>query len=461
MRIGAAKCQDYTDAMSLTYSVGQTPRTLGGLLSLSVRLLFRVRPMLRIAAFVMVPFGILQIFGAAVALLQTSALLGDGANALLAASVALVALCIGIANALPYLAYPAMEGALAHRVIEEALGRTDRGARGSYQAVARRWPALFGTSLLRQVALALLGAIAPAVVRGVTVAAYGDAAAGVEADWLLAAVVAAVCGPLGLVALVVLLRTVLDWTLRAPVIVAEGAGGFVALRRSRELIQGQRWAMFGRLLPLGVLHALFISGPALLFTAWLSAPDAQPWMSIAAPVALIIGAVGAFFLAPFEAIFLTLNYLDLRVRRENLLSDLAAAGAASEAAPAIEVQPMPDAALTAPATPAQRIISLLQRMRQEGESCPLWVDLAEAYRDVGALGAALDALERARKVEPVDPEIMLAIAGVHRARRDAAAARAALHAYLELNPDPAARSKLEQDAQWRALLGDAGAPNGR
>jgi len=423
VRIGAAKCQDYTDAMSLTYSVGQTPRTLGGLLSLSVRLLFRVRPMLRIAAFVMVPFGILQIFGAAVALLQTSALLGDGANVLLAASVALVALCIGIANALPYLAYPAMEGALAHRVIEEALGRTDRGARG--------------------------------------VAAYGDAAAGVEADWLLAAVVAAVCGPLGLVALVVLLRTVLDWTLRAPVIVAEGAGGFVALRRSRELIQGQRWAMFGRLLPLGVLHALFISGPALLFTAWLSAPDAQPWMSIAAPVALIIGAVGAFFLAPFEAIFLTLNYLDLRVRRENLLSDLAAAGAASEAAPAIEVQPMPDAALTAPATPAQRIISLLQRMRQEGESCPLWVDLAEAYRDVGALGAALDALERARKVEPVDPEIMLAIAGVHRARRDAAAARAALHAYLELNPDPAVRSKLEQDAQWRALLGDAGAPNGR
>ena len=81
-------------------------------------------------------------------------------------------------------------------------------------------------------------------------------------------------------------------------------------------------------------------------------------MASAAPASLIVGAVGVFFLAPYEAIFLTLNYLDLRVRRENLLAEMAGAieepdGAASAAA-VMTVDP----ALTAPATPAQRIISL-------------------------------------------------------------------------------------------------------
>ncbi len=447
--------QDYTDAMSPTFTVGQTPQTLGGLLSLSARLLFRTRPMLRIAVVVMLPFAALQITGAGVALLQTAAMLGDDANFLLAISVAAIALCIGLANVLPYLAYPWMEGALAHRVIEESLGRTDRGVRGTYAAVGRRWPALFVSSLLRQLAVGLLGALIPAIVRGVMVAWNGDPALGVAGDWLVAVGVLALCGPIGLVATILLLRVVVDWSLRAPVIVAEGVGVFVALRRSRALIQGHRWKMIGRLLPLVLLQGLFVALPALLFTTWLGAPEAQPWMASAAPASLIVGAVGVFFLAPYEAIFLTLNYLDLRVRRENLLAEMAGAieepdGAASAAA-VMTVDP----ALTAPATPAQRIISLQQRIRHEGESCPLWLDLAGAFQQVGDLGAALDALEQAHKLTPSDPEIVLAIAGVHQARRDPGAARAALHRYLALEPSEAAVANLRQNPQWRALLDDA------
>jgi hypothetical protein len=326
--------------------------------------------------------------------------------------------------------------------------------RGTYAAVGRRWPALFASSVLRQLAAALLGALMPAVARGVMVAWNGDPALDVAGDWLVAVGVLALCGPIGLVATILLVRVVVDWSLRAPVIVAEGVGVFAALRRSRMLIQGHRWRMLGRLIPVALLQGLFVALPALLFTSWLGAPEAQPWMASAAPAALIVGAIGVFFLAPYEAIFLVLNYLDLRVRRENLLSELAGATDENEVAAAAVAVTTEDPALTAPSTPAQRIISLQQRIRHEGESCLLWIDLAQAFQQVGDLGAALDALERAHKLTPSDPEILLAIAGVHQARRDSGAARAALYRYIALEPGEAAIGNLRQDSQWRALLDD-------
>jgi hypothetical protein len=445
--------------MAHTFSVGQTPHTLGGLLTSSVRLLFRTRPLMRIALFAMLPVIAVQMAatGAAVALVAGSTAVSDAAFAATASAIA--AVIVTVATFVPYFVLPWMEGALAYRVIEEGLGRTTRGARASFAAVRRMWPALFTTGVLRRAAAALLLAIGPAVFRMATLAYTGDEAAGLAPDSLMAAVVLAVCSPLGLVAAVLLLRTVIDWSLRAPVAAAEDSGTFAALRRSAALVRGQRWRMFGRLVPLAVLEMLFVALPMLPVAAWLATPDAPGWLAPVSVAALVFGAIGWFFYAPFEAIFLTLNYLDLRVRRENLLGDLAdsfAAGASSAEAVAAEAA---DDALASPATAAQRIIVLQRRLQHEAESCPLWVDLATAYRDVGALGAAADALERARMLPCAEPGLLLALAEVHRARRDAAAAQAALRAYMESAPGEAVVA-LRADARWRDMLDTTGGRDG-
>jgi len=436
--------------MSPIFSVGQTPHTLGGLLTLSARLLFRTRPMLRITALVMVPIIVVQAASAVVGWLTAGPF------------AALAGLLLALAGLLPYLVLPWMDGAIAHRVIEESLGRTERGARGSYGVVRRKWPQLFATSALRRLTAGLMLAIVPGIAQLTMSAYFGDAAYGLSADPLLAAAVLAVCSPFGLVATVLLLRAQIDWSLRAPVIVAEDRGVFAGLQRSAALVRGERWKMLGRLLPLAVLELFFVALPSLPVTIWLTQPDAPSWLAPVGVASLVVGAIGWFFFAGFEAIYLTLNYLDLRVRRENLLGDLAETAVGPVNAPPAAPVLAADSALTAPATPAQRIIALQHRIRHEGESCPLWVDLAAAYREVGDLGAAVSALERARLLPCADPGLLLALAEVHRARRDVAAVQASLRAYVESAPGQSAVADLRKDARWRGLLdfGNTGGGNG-
>ena len=444
---------DYTDVMSSTFFVGRTPRAMGGLLALSAHLLFGTRTLFRIAFVVMLPLYLLNTIGAGL-LLQLLRIRDSAPDFIVLLLSMAAAVCNLCAALIALFAQPWMEGALAHHVVEGALGYAVRGVRGSYSVVQRAWPALFTSGLLRQIAAVLMLSMPLILVRLV------QTVIGVESqrieEYSTAPIIALVVfGPIALVLGIFLVRTVLGWSMRAPVAAVEGAGILGTLRRSTVLVQGGRLRMFGRLLPFMLLNVLFSLLPGWCISSWAETPDSAMMFGFVGAIGLLVGAVAMFFVIPLEAVYLTLNYLDQRVRGEDLFSQLAAGDDVGVVeAPAAELLMEP--IMSAPVTPAQHVIALQQRLRHEGKSCTLWLDLAGAYGEIGDLGAALDALERARAAEPADPGVLLAIAGVQRARRDLPAARIALQEYLALQPGPEAVNVLHRDSRFSALLDDGG-----
>jgi Flp pilus assembly protein TadD len=148
------------------------------------------------------------------------------------------------------------------------------------------------------------------------------------------------------------------------------------------------------------------------------------------------------------------NYLDLRVRKENLAAQLATAGQPVEPQAITVVQTHThenDLYASAP-TPAQRIIALTNRIRKEGESVALLTELSGAFREVGDLGSAADMLARARALAPQDATTALNLALVHRARKDMSAARAAFADYLQLETNTDDLARVRSNPQFQSLL---------
>lgn len=117
---------------------------------------------------------------------------------------------------------------------------------------------------------------------------------------LMVAVVAALLVTLGFVLLVVpglILITV--WSLAAPVIVVERPPGLAALGRSRELVRGNGWRVFGVILLLDVLVAV-IAGAIEAGTE-----------TAGAGAGLVATVVVGILTAPISALAAAVMYFDL------------------------------------------------------------------------------------------------------------------------------------------------------
>ncbi len=113
--------------------------------------------------------------------------------------------------------------------------------------------------------------------------------------------VAAILEGIGLVLLVVPgLVLITMWAVFAPVIVLERPGGLRALRRSRELVRGNGWQVFGVILVMFILVGVLGTGLTL-------AGDAAG-AGVGLVVRVIVGVLGAPLVALAQAIL----YFDLR-----------------------------------------------------------------------------------------------------------------------------------------------------
>ena len=427
-------------------------------------------------------------------------------SALLGASLVSMCAC-GLVVVVGALA-PWMGGALTHNVIERVLGRAPSW-RDSYRATLPRWGALWVANAIRVVVLYAclipLGAGLYGLLFALLISA-GVGANDAPSGLAMAAGLSAICLPLVVVGLALALWLGVGWSLSEPAIIGEGADAIQSIGRSYSLTKGMRWQLLGRLLLLGVMEFVIIQLPLYGLTLLVFAGSAAAVqggdassLSVAGFIgSLIFGVVGNVLVVPLNVIYVTVNYLDVRVRKEQLdlqlkAAQLAPVGAPAEAgiqpAPAAEVigssapstQPapamaspiQPPAVPVAPATytpppvapspadlapidpsipPGQRISLLFGRIRAQGASASLLNELGLAYQQIGDFDGALDAMSRARLMAPYDPDIAYNLALLFRDRNNVAEARRMMGEYLRLERDPAERQRVLDNPRLQSLL---------
>jgi len=108
-----------------------------------------------------------------------------------------------------------------------------------------------------------------------------------------------------------------------PALMFEGVGGFAAMKRSMELVDGRWWATLGRLLAAYVLLFAVLFGITALGSAIASGVTLH---NVTLFVALggLLNVIATILIAPFVAAVLTVIYIDLRVRKEALDIELVA-----------------------------------------------------------------------------------------------------------------------------------------
>jgi hypothetical protein len=127
------------------------------------------------------------------------------------------------------------------------------------------------------------------------------AVAPVLGQLLLVALVAGVGIVVGLVLLIVpglILLTV--WSVAAPVVVLEHPAGLGALRRSRELVSGNGWQVFGVIFVLGILVAVVAGGIELAAE------------SAGTGVGIVVRVIVGVLTAPISALAAAVLYFELR-----------------------------------------------------------------------------------------------------------------------------------------------------
>lgn len=401
----------------------------------------------------------------------------------------LVSLCASFLAIAAGVFAPWMGGALTHNIIERALGRAPSW-RDSYRATLPRWGALWVAMAIRN--LALFACALPIVVGlyGSLFAAVFGLGAGprdTTGGLALTAGLMAICLPVMLVGIVAGLWLWVAWSLSEPAIVGEGAGAVQSIRRSYALTAGFRWRLLGRLLLFWLLQLVVVQLPLLGLTLLVFAGagdavqrgDTSPLMLIGLVGSLVFGVIGSVLVTPLGVIYVTVNYLDLRVRKEQLDLQIRAARLAPAVpaqaprmdspardfgAPALaepQAQPSPSAASTLsddarpinPSMPPGRRISLLfSRIRAQGPSADLLNELGLAYQEIGDYDGALDALNRARQLSPSDPDIAYNLALLHRDRNNLSEARRMMAEYLRLEPDPQERQRVLDNPRLKPVL---------
>ena len=114
------------------------------------------------------------------------------------------------------------------------------------------------------------------------------------------------------------------WSVSVPAYVTERTGVFDALRRSRELTSGHKWAIFGLLLLFGILSvsiafaAAFSTGGPIMIAPHAAASGASAGRVVASTIAsMITSVIGASLIASI--------YYELRVMKEGIGPDALAA----------------------------------------------------------------------------------------------------------------------------------------
>lgn len=450
------------------HNIDLKPRSFGELFSLSLRMLFNTfGTTMGIVLLVLLP---LLIFGLAGNLINLIQIGGWTTNSLGSQTVALIAsLCSSIIVLALSLLFPWMEGALTHNVIERSLGRNP-GVRESYRAARPQWLSLLGSYLVRNFALfALIGLVATLAGVGNGIAnGLVDLTGGSSSDFSIIAIIVttSLCVPVLLVVCGFTIILAINWLFRASVGIGEGAGAFDSLSRSSQLAKGDRLRLIGRMLPVAFLEFVLIGLPTWLIAS-ASGASAFRFLSgelgASAAVALggwqLIGSLLALLLTPFAIIYITLNYLDLRVRKENLVALLENRAKPDEAQQPAVVVPQPALSLsfepapyTAPLTPAQKIGVIYGAMRTQGESPRLLTELGKAFQQVGDLGGALDALTKARALAPYDANIAFNLATLYRDRKDLNTAREMMAEYMRLETDSNDLAQIRANPNFRDLI---------
>lgn len=476
-------------------SVELRPRSTGEIFALAFRL-YRRRflTFVSITSAVLLPiFGLNALLSAAAVILtavgglqlQDPQFMLSGTPDVAIAGLSVVASCAVAFVWLLGILWPWAEGALTFNVIEQVLGRA-LGVRASYGQTRRYWAALWIANFLAQIGinlplvvvyLALIGVLGVALAVP-TFAVFGaDFFAGVSP--IVAVAVVAICAPSIIGAVVVSVVLAINWTFRAPAIVGEGASSVQGLSRSAAIARGSRWLIFWRYVLLFILEfvvtaalllvliAIALIGVFALSQGTLSNGINQDAVMLPGFVAIAAAItatsfIGSLLFAPFRVVFTALNYLDLRVRKENLAALLAKAAAPQPEAPAAPAaSPTPTAPPTSAnwqdvdldrLTPAQRVGVLFNRLRAEGESAQTLKAMALALKEVGDWGGALDSLTRARSVAPRDPEIAYNLMVLYLERRDMTAARRMMQEYLRLETDPNELAALRNNPNFKDLL---------
>lgn len=484
------------------------PRSLGEILKLTFDLYRKHFPLfIGIAAAVLLPIllvnALSQLLSLAQLALMPEALIGgSGADAFAPQAVAFstASLCLSLTILGLGAAWPWMEGALAFNVIERVLGR-ELGLRSSYNQTRMHWGALWGSNLLAQLGINAPIMIAYLVLLTAVFLSVGTTTP--DLAWMTPFAMiclAVVCVPIFVGGLVLSLWLAISWAFRAPAIVGEGVDGLRGLQRSMAIARGDRWRILGRFLGLFIIEFFVLAAPVLVppllvfivaFGGGLETfgelnldTSALPGIAALSVVGVAINFIGSLLLTPFRIIFTTVNYLDLRIRKENLAEALSVAAATSAAkiadpgsavAPPIAdpaaapsaPQPAPPPAAAAPAhapsfdfknvdlsklTPGQRVGVLFNRIRTEGEN-PQWLnELGLAFMEIGDWGGAMDVLTRARTIAPNDPDIVYNLILLYRRRNNFTAARAMMQEYLRLETDPQALDAVRNDPRLKELL---------
>jgi hypothetical protein len=387
---------------------------------------------------------------------------------------------------------PWMQGALIYSVIENILGRQPTW-RESYRAVRPRWGALWIGTAIRVVVLGIL--LVPLLMALYLVGFAGLAGTGAlpttstplsNADSKLFLIgLLAFCMPLTLIWIAMAVFVAVNWSMIEPSIVGEGVSGTTSLGRSNKLTKGYRLRLTGRLFIFELMRFLVVTLPLMavqifIFGGMLAisngALDTSPFSTGAVIIVVIVGALAQVLVEPLYAIYITLNYLDLRVRKENLDLQLQAAKPSAEmrveSAPVSPVAAEPAKGLAeslviergvdvnvAPAVqdlstlpPAQRAGILFNLLRTEGSSGELLNELGLAYQQIGDTFGALDAFTRARALAPNTAAIAYNMALLQRDRRDFLAARRAMADYLRLEADPMERQKILDNPNLKDIL---------
>jgi hypothetical protein len=123
---------------------------------------------------------------------------------------------------------------------------------------------------------------------------------------LLVSVMVGVMVGLGFILFVVPGFIFLTWcSVSLPAVVIEDERGTTALQRSRELVRGRGWPVFGTIIVAGLITGL-VNG-------LITAPFGHDWFARG-----LAAGIASTVTTPFSAMVTVLIYLDLRVRKENL-----------------------------------------------------------------------------------------------------------------------------------------------
>ncbi len=466
------------------------PRGVGDLISATFNLFRKsLVKFASITAVVMVPYLLLSGIQTTISLVNASA--GTTAQP----GVSIIAGCLTMITLIIAIFVPWMDGALNYAAIERSLGRTP-GVRASYGAVRSKFGSLWATTFIKSGVVSLLLMPLIAGIYGGIFAILLNARAipGVSRAFDVSSlqniltVTAACCLPLGLVLMPVAILLTLNWSMSSPVIVGEGQGAVDALRRSTAIVKGFRFNLLGRFIAMSLLLSVVFGIPLVLFSLIGLIPSLlipalgtpQAITGILVVIIFVFSMITSLFQVPLRSIFGVMNYLDLRVRKDNLViggntggnigstpasNNYAGAPQAtmSSAQPVYTAQsganaaiaqlpPAAQLAITKDMTPAQRIGVLFNLMRMHGASADLLGQLGSAYQEVGDLGAALDSFTRAREADPRNADLAFNIMRLHLQRKDQPSARAAMADYLRLETNTTDLQNVLANPAYRDIL---------